>query len=397
MAEFTRIETLGSFHVPAFDIFVDGATKLDRLKWDVIDVTYTDDIEALDSFEITLADWDEVRFEPVYSSPYDDTGARKSYSAQGGKQPIPLLAPGTALSLSMGYLDKGEALKMMLRGKVVSLSSAFPAAGVPIAKVRVLNPLADYEKTPLKGQVKGGILDVLANVAGQLGVGFDDSAVPADLKAAHKGQSEPVTLLTEFKPVADARRLARSIGMSLRLTQGDAGDVLTLAPQTQVAYAMEWGKTLTSFTPTISTRQMVAKVVVRGQNPLAKTPDKQKFEASATWSDMKLKSGPALGAVLLADVIKGLGATQEVIDKADALQRLKPKETAEARLRQLGADLIKGQGQSIGLPELRAGARIELTKLGSTFSGTYEVTKTTHAIGASGYSTSFECRKEIFE
>lgn len=397
MADFTRIETLGSFHVPAFDIAVDGGSKLDRLKWDVIDVAYSDDVEALDSFEFSLSDWDPLTFEPVYSSPYDSSGAQKSYSGQQGKQKVPLLSPGTALSLSMGYLDKDGPLEVMLRGKVVSLSSSFPAAGVPVAKVRVLNPLNDYEKTTLTGKTKGGVLDVLKAVAGQLGIGFDDSAVPADLKAAHKGQTEPVTLLSEFKPVVDIRRLARAIGMNARLVQAAGGDTLTIAPQADVAYSMAWGKTLIAFTPTVSTRQLVSKVIVRGHNPLAKSADKQKYEGKAEWSDLKLISSPALGSVLLADVIKGLGTTQEVIDKPNELQRLDAAATAKARLRQLGADLIKGSGQTIGLPKLRAGARIELTQLGSTFSGSYEVTKTTHSLGASGYTTSFECRKEIFE
>ena len=396
MDDFTGIEKLGSFYVPAFDIAVDGGSKLDRLKWDVTEVSYSDDVEALDSFGFSLADWDPATYEPVYSSPYDSKGVQKTYSGQNGRQSVPLLTPGTALSLSMGYLDKDGPLEVMLRGKVVSLSSSFPAAGVPVAKVRVLNPLADFEKATLTGKTKGGILDVLKAVADQLEIGFDDSAVPADIKADHKGRSEPVTLLTEFKPVVDIRRLARAIGMTARLVQDASGDTLTLAPQADVAYSMAWGKTLVSFTPSISTKQLVSRVIVRGHNPLAKSPEKQKFEAKATWADLTLLSSPALGSVLIAEVIKGLGSTQEVIDKPNSLQNLSATETAKARLRQLGADLIKGSGVTVGLPKLRAGARIELTGLGSSFSGTYEVTKTTHTIGATGYSTSFECRKEIF-
>lgn len=396
MGQFTAIETLGTFHVPAFDIALEGGTKLDRLKWDVIDVSYSDDTEALDSFEFSLADWDPMTFEPVYSSPYDSSGALKSYSGQNGKQPVPLLVPGTVLTLSMGYLDTNGPLDVMLKGKVVSLSSSFPAAGVPVAKVRVLNPLADFEKATLTGKTKGGILDVLKAVADQLSIGFDDSAVPADIKAAHKGQSEPETLLTEFKPVVDIRRLSRAIGMNARLVQGTGGDTLTLAPQSDVAYGLGWGKTLLSFTPTISTKQLVSRVIVRGHNPLASAPDKQKFEAKAEWSDLTLVGSPALGSVLIADVIKGLGTTQEVIDKPNLLQNLNATETAKARLRQLGAEMIRGAGQTVGLPLLRAGARVEITGVGSSFTGIYEVTKTTHALGASGYSTSFDARKEIF-
>ena len=395
MGQFTAIETLGTFHVPAFDIEMDDKAKSDRLKWDVIDVSYTDDIDALDSFEFTLADWDPMTFEPVYSCPYDANGKLKTYSGQSTLS-VPLLVPGTALTLSMGYLDGKNQTVVMMRGKVVSMTSSFPAAGVPVAKVRVLNALADYVKKPLVGKVKGGVLDVLKNIAGQLGLGFNVDDVPADIRAAHQNQSEPETILTEFKTVMDVRQLARSIGLSVRLELINKTEVLKVAAQADVAYSMGWGKSLLSFTPTISTKPLVAKVTVRVQDPLGKSAAKQKYEGKATWSDLTLTQNMAVGAALLNDVIKGLGATEEIITLPSRLQMRDPFETAKSRLRQFGSELIRGAGQTVGLPLLRAGARVEITGVGSSFTGIYEVTKTTHALGASGYSTSFDARKEIF-
>ena len=87
---------------------------------------------------------------------------------------------------------------------------------------------------------------------------------------------------------------------------------------------------------------------------------------------------------------------EEVIDKPSREQNQTPDEAAKARMRELAADLVKGSGQTVGLPRLRAGSKLEIDGVGARFSGIYEVTKTTHAIGASGYTTSFEARKEIF-
>jgi phage protein D len=56
--------------------------------------------------------------------------------------------------------------------------------------------------------------------------------------------------------------------------------------------------------------------------------------------------------------------------------------------------MVTGKGSTVGMPALRAGARIELLGLGTTFNGSYYITSTTHSIGASGYTTDFEARLE---
>ena len=107
MTTFTPIQSLGTFHVPAFKIALDAGTGEGSLNADVVDVTYTDDVDALDSFEFTLADWDPVTFEPVYSCPFDSSGKQKKYSGARGEALVPLLVPGKRLTLSMGYQDGG--------------------------------------------------------------------------------------------------------------------------------------------------------------------------------------------------------------------------------------------------------------------------------------------------
>jgi hypothetical protein len=56
---------------------------------------------------------------------------------------------------------------------------------------------------------------------------------------------------------------------------------------------------------------------------------------------------------------------------------------------------LTGHGEAVGDPRIRAGAIIRLDGLGPTFSGDYRVTSATHSIGASGYRTAFQVRKEI--
>lgn len=395
MTEFSKIQTEGTFRVPEFDIQLDGATDGARLKYDVVTVSYTDDTAALDSFEFTLVDWDPERFEPVYSSPWDDSGAIKTYAGVGGDQPIPVLSPGTPVSLFMSYQDHGDDPVLMLRGKVVSLTTSFPASGVPVAKVRVLNPLSDFEQKTLEGNATGGALDVIEAICGQFELGYDDAAVPASITSAQKGQDAPVVALSELNGVEEIRRLSKTLGLKARLVQGDSGDTLTLAPQEDVAYKLTWGRTLQSFTPTVSNKSLVARVVVRGQNPAGTSPEEIKVEASADWNAIDNLDLQALGPGSLEEIIEGLGDRQEVIAMPSAEQNISPEAAALNKMRELAADLIKGSGQTVGLPKLRAGSKVEIEGVGARFSGIYEVTKSTHAIGASGYSTTFDVRKEV--
>jgi hypothetical protein len=55
---------------------------------------------------------------------------------------------------------------------------------------------------------------------------------------------------------------------------------------------------------------------------------------------------------------------------------------------------INAIGTTVGLPDLRAGSIINIKGVGTTFSGAYSVTETTHTINdQSGYRTSFVARK----
>jgi phage protein D len=46
------------------------------------------------------------------------------------------------------------------------------------------------------------------------------------------------------------------------------------------------------------------------------------------------------------------------------------------------------------VPDIRAGRNVIITGAGSRFSGNYFVTQSTHSIGESGYTTSFNARRE---
>ena len=64
--------------------------------------------------------------------------------------------------------------------------------------------------------------------------------------------------------------------------------------------------------------------------------------------------------------------------------------TLQDRLKQM----VTASGTTVGLPDLRAGSRLEITGVGARLGGSYFVTETTHTLGESGYTTRFTARRE---
>ena len=56
--------------------------------------------------------------------------------------------------------------------------------------------------------------------------------------------------------------------------------------------------------------------------------------------------------------------------------------------------MVTADVKVVGLPDLRAGQIVVITKLGARLSGKYFVTRTSHTIDDSGYITTFSCRRE---
>jgi phage protein D len=56
--------------------------------------------------------------------------------------------------------------------------------------------------------------------------------------------------------------------------------------------------------------------------------------------------------------------------------------------------MVTGEGATVGLPDLRAGSRLDMDGFGARLDGEYFVTETTHAFSDAGYTTRFKARRE---
>ena len=95
---YTEAET---FYVPYFEVKIEGRKLPQDVVRDVMQVTYKDNVEQIDSFDMTVGNWDSEQAQP---QPKYEPPSRPEYDE--------IFAPGQKLELWMGYVDN---LRLMQR------------------------------------------------------------------------------------------------------------------------------------------------------------------------------------------------------------------------------------------------------------------------------------------
>src|SRR5262249_50194160 len=113
-----------SYYVPAFQVSIAGKKVEGGILRDVMQVTYKDNVEEIDSFELLVNNWDAKKFQPKYE------GSQSQYAN--------IFDPGKRLEHRLGY---GSQMVLMLTGEITTLEPSFPETGSPTLSVRGLNVL----------------------------------------------------------------------------------------------------------------------------------------------------------------------------------------------------------------------------------------------------------------
>ncbi|WP_353064447.1 hypothetical protein RBB77_01625 [Tunturibacter psychrotolerans] len=378
------------FYVPAYRVRVRGQALL-QAEYDVLSVTYTDSDTDMDSFDLTINNWDP-----------DGNGPGKGWFKYSDTH---IFDPWQEVELSMGYYVNGnDQLETMLVGEIVRMTPNFPESGPSTMTVHCVNLLQRFRTTQItkdyfQKQDSWIARDLVQSIAKDIRQKIPslDLEVDDDEISLNLGIENPIEHLDVHQKYAINFLYFRSreIGYDIWLdedTQGARRSVTfhyapskyTLKP----TYVLEWGKSLISFQPSFGTANQPDQVIVRYWNPKTK----QKFEGLATRADL------AQDGVI--DPTADFGVQQgPLAKKTDLVTNLvvqsddEAKTAAKRRLRILAQVLIEGKGKTVGLPDLRSGNKIRIKGLGR-YNGLYHVTSTTHTIGDSGYTTEFSARME---
>ena len=351
------------FYVPAFELRLGGQPPGQEVVRDILSVSYKDSIQDIDSFEISINNWDAATRDFKYSDQR-------------------LFDPGQTVELRMGYLN---ALRPMLKGEITSLRPSFPAGGGSTLAVSGLNVLHKFRtQQESHTYVQKTDSEIAAEIGNRLKVRVDPAQRTDEPRFNYLIQDNQYDIIFLMER-------ARRIGYDLVVTEDNGETVLAFKPSTTVhhpSYRLTYGKSLIEFQPELTTANQVSKVTVRGWDNV----QKKKIEYTATRQEIATKGVGERG---------GQEAIEKSVQQKVEIVATKPVESdTEARklaieiLEGIAKEMVKGTGSVPGLPDIRAGTVLEIDGLGDRFSGRYFVVSTTHAIGDSGYTTQFECRRE---
>ena len=87
------------------------------------------------------------------------------------------------------------------------------------------------------------------------------------------------------------------------------------------------------------------------------------------------------------------GREELVVDEPVATEQ-EARQRARAIMLDQMKQMVVADGSTVGLPELRAGSRLDIGGLGARMSGQYFVSESTHTFSDAGYTTRFKARRE---
>ena len=386
----------GNFYVPQFEVRIEGVGLPRDVLRDVREVSYHDDINEIDGFQITVNNWD-----PNLRA-YKYVGSETAATLQGSNDESArqrLFDPcNKKVELWMGYPGK---LQLMMTGIFTSLSPSFPSSGGPTLTVGALNLLhrfrGDKHTQVFENQTPSQIASqfTLTNSSTQTSL----NVVP-DPDNTNLERNQPIVyLMQDSQTDLDfLLSLARRHGYVLLLQEEvtDSRGRVTRPAQLyfgpsngtglrQATVELGWGKSLTEFQPTLTTANQVKSVTVRGWNRDTKAPIEGK--ASITDSDFNFNEN-------LKELLNVCDPqTEQVVNEPVFTQAEADRRARDILLNQF-RDMVTTSATTVGLPDLRAGRNVIISGVGARFSGNYFMTQTTHSIGANGYTTQISARRE---
>jgi len=358
---------------------------------DVVQVTYRDSLDDIDSFDLVISN-----YESDFSRP--QTHVLAKYEPPSRPEFENIFDPGKKLELWIGY---GDHLHLMLTGQITTLEPNFSASGGFTLSVRGLNELHRFRAAQHTWGWEGVKDSAIAEEIGRNpldekkpGVNFP---VRTDPTAKAGETPDRFVFMNNQYDIVFLMERARRRNYELVLVEGvdDQGNPdphLYFGPSTRPeppAYLLEWGRSLISFRPTLSTARQVGQVAVLGWD----RERNRRIEGRARYQDC-VENASDEEKARLSLLAQAFGNRTEVVVD----QTVHDEREANDRAKEIMCETLKGMveagGQTVGLPELRAGRKIQIANLGDRFSGLYYVTETEHTIGDGGYTTTFKARRE---
>ena len=148
---------------------------------------------------------------------------------------------------------------------------------------------------------------------------------------------------------------------------------------------LEWGVNLMNFQARLSTAEQVEDVEVHGwdvKNKQAIIGKSSTPQGTPTVDNVNHGGNAAKKAFG--------GTSKEVVNHYPVWTQGEADKFAQSILSDCCHAFFEAEGSCLGNPAVRAGAEVDIQKIGNRFSGRYKITRAIHRYDLSGYSTEFE-------
>ena len=353
-------------YVPYFDIYVNGLPFHYGKTLDILSLSVTDTVNQADSFTFTVRD--------RHPKPGRFAGGAKLRWMDDTT-----FDEGNVVKIQLGYVNRRE---FKFEGEITALSASFPESGLPTLTVRGFSYYHRLQRArsrkPFEAETDSGIA---AEIAGRMGWGAIVEDTRVERPILSPGEATYGAILTQR-----AQRLNYEVTVK--------GSTLYFQPPRYLAdlspqETLEWGRNLRSFSPSLTTYNMVTEVTVRGSQT-SRGGRKEALVGKAEAKTLAPKMGAKTGPEIALDTFK---VNPLLHSDHDIETQQEANSVAAAQLHAKAIEFISGRGSCIGMPNLKARMVIELKGLGERFSGKYYVTSVTHTIDAGGYRTDFQVKR----
>ena len=351
-----------SRYAPRFSVTVDNRALSAEATHMVRGVEVVQELDKASSFSI------EVQDEYL-------NGRLRWLDKGGGTQG--LFDFGNHVVVALGYAGR---LETMCDGLVQGVAASFSEGLAPSFTVTGFDTAYDVMTEPRSSETFRDLRDseIVARVALTAGLRSeaDETPVVHPSKTKPSGQSY-LQFLREMAGDNDFRFTFS--GHTLAFVRPKVGD--------RPAMTLTWGRDLLSFRPQVDTSGQLSEVVVRAWDPVERRLIEERASAG---DEPRQEQGRSLGSEIARDRKR---TSTRVISDRPVRSPLEARQLAQSELARASSRLVKGSGETVGLPELRPAMHIALEGLGAWFNGKYHVTKVTHSIGDGGYRSRFEAER----
>jgi phage protein D len=352
----------GAFYVPAFAVRVGGLDLVSGAGM------------AISQVEVDLTLGKAARFTFTVPNTFDIE--QHEFRTAQGSSVFRTLQFGAPVQIAMGY---GDRRAPMMHGTIQEISTSFSEGSSPelvISGFDSVFKMTVGKKSHSFGKSKDS--DAVRTIASKHNLDIDIEPT----KDIHPQLEQHQESDFEFiKKLAERNHYEVYIDEDQRLHFGppkDKGDGLL---------TLKWGESLLSFKPEANLAKQVSSVEVHAfdveRKHFIKGVAKQGEESGRDAA--RQSAGDRLPSIV--HDAPPLSLRLPVSSQAEANSR------AKAALNKQAKEFLKGDGETIGIPELRPDTKVTLQNLGAVFSKTYYVEQAIHRIDSGGYRTRFKVKE----